>query len=195
LIEVAHEPAVEMGVSEGPAERASVRIALAPEVEQLAGKRVGGEGDLGGLRGEELGEATVAGSEVAVDPAEVGGLPEVGCEALEEVLRFGIDDAKGAKQAAVLEHADVNRAQHPEDRRAAGKEVGPDGEIVPDALIGVERPRAVLDRTRRKDLSADVSGDALREGGERRSEGRDRIGGHQLFFGLGSKPRTISVPG
>ena len=124
---------------------------------------------------------------VPVHPLQEGRIAQVGCEALEQVLGPGIEEAARDQQAAVLEHAHVDRLQHPEHRGAAGQEIGPHVEIVAHLLVAVQAARALLHGSGGTHLGAEVVGDSrdvlAKGGGQAHSIGWLHVGPSRVRWG------------
>jgi hypothetical protein len=137
LVQVAHQAAVEGLVREREAELARVGVALAPELQECTALSVRRGGHLGRLGRKELGQAAGHVRQVAIDPAQVGRVAQVGRQAGKELAAGAAHDALGAEQAAVFQHAHVDRLQHPQHGGAAREQVGPHLEVFPHVLVGV----------------------------------------------------------
>ncbi len=94
LVEVAHQLALEALLGKAPV-GVGVRVAVSPELEQLARKPVSRQRDLGGLQAEELGQPSAPAGQVAVDPLEKGGLTQVRCQPFEELLGLRVEQSPG----------------------------------------------------------------------------------------------------
>jgi hypothetical protein len=158
LVQVAHQLALEALLGKAP-QRTRVGITVAPEGDQRSGQLVGRRGNLGGLRAEQLGNATVMACEISVDPSQECGLSEVWREAFEELLCLEVEQAAGAQEPAILEYADIDRLQNPQDRGSSREQVRPNFEVFGDSLVGVKLHRAFAHRARRAHSRPEVGGD------------------------------------
>jgi len=154
-----------------------VGVTMSPELDQLGAEHVAGLDDLAGLGCEQLSEST--GRKVAKAPAQVRGRPEVGSQLGKELLRRRVEDSDRVKQVSVLEDAQVDRLQRPENGDAVSEQLEPHVEVVANLLLGVQRPGLVARLAGGFESGVNVIGDAADEWLERGGESGD---GHGLRF-------------